>query len=55
MKLLVLLGTVISACFGSIYLVATIKGKVQPNRVTWLLWSLSPMSATIVAISTGIS
>ncbi len=32
--------------FGSFtYIIDTIKGKVQPNRVSWLLWSIAPLIA----------
>lgn len=44
-----------SAAFSCSYIVSTIKGTVKPNRVTWLLWSVSPMIATAAALSTGIT
>jgi hypothetical protein len=32
--------------FGTvIYLIDTLKGKVKPNKVTWILWSVNPLIA----------
>ena len=32
--------------FGTIiYLLGTLKGKVKPNKVTWLLWAINPLIA----------
>lgn len=36
-------GAIITAIGGSIYLYETLKGKIQPNRITWLLWGMFPM------------
>lgn len=41
----VYLGLIITSWGGVSYLVNTIQGKIQPNRVTWLLWSLAPLIA----------
>lgn len=51
MQYLVLIGALCSIVFGSVYLISTIQGKVQPNKVTWLLWALSPMISVIATIS----
>jgi hypothetical protein len=40
---LVIFGALCSAFFGSFYLIATIQGRVQPNKVTWLLWAIAPL------------
>lgn len=41
--------------FGSwSYLAETIKGKVKPNRVTWLLWSIAPLVAFSAQIQQGV-
>lgn len=37
------------------YIKETIEGKVKPNRISWLLWSIAPMIATGAAISTGVT
>ena len=48
--ILVILSVIIS-CLGSFaYFVDTIKGKSKPNRVSWAMWALAPLIATIVAV-----
>jgi hypothetical protein len=50
----VILGALIGA-IGSIgYLVDTIKGKVKPNRVSFLLWSIAPLIAFAAQIKQGV-
>ncbi len=36
------------------YLIDTIKGKVKPNRVTWLLWGIMPIIIYVAQISKGV-
>ena len=36
------------------YIIDTLKGKTKPNRISWLLWAIAPMIATIAAISDGV-
>ena len=36
------------------YLIYTIKGKVQPNRVTWFLWGVIPLVAFAAQIGQGV-
>ncbi|MDF7663724.1 hypothetical protein PT282_03450 [Bifidobacterium sp. ESL0763] len=55
MNLLVFAGACVSVAFSCSYIVSTIKGTVKPNRITWLLWAVSPMIATFAALSTGVS
>jgi len=31
-----------------------LQGKTKPNRVTWLLWSIAPLIASVAAFSTGV-
>ncbi|MEO8580988.1 MAG: hypothetical protein ABI425_00230 [Patescibacteria group bacterium] len=50
----VILGTVLSA-FGTIaYLIDTVKGRVKPNRVSFLLWSIAPFIAFAAQIKQGV-
>jgi hypothetical protein len=51
---LVILGAIISFIGNCSYLIATIKGKAQPNRVSWFLWSLAPFIAFFAEIKQGI-
>ncbi len=37
-----------------IYIKGTIQGKIKPNKVTWLMWSIAPLIATAAALSTGV-
>ncbi len=43
-----IVGALIASIGGFVYLYETIRGKVQPNRVTWLLWFLLP---TIILVA----
>jgi hypothetical protein len=36
------------------YLVDTIKGKIKPNKVSWLLWSIAPMIAFLAMVKQGV-
>lgn len=41
--------------FGDLtYLIATIRGKVKPNKVTWGLWALAPFVAFTAEIQQGV-
>lgn len=46
-------GTAIGAAGAAVYLRDTLRGTTQPNRVTWLLWSVAPLLAAAVALSGG--
>lgn len=50
----VIIGVAISV-FGSwSYLIDTLKGRVKPNKVSWLLWSIAPMIAFFAMIKQGV-
>lgn len=36
------------------YIRSMFKGHARPNRVTWLMWSIAPFTATAAAISSGV-
>lgn len=55
MHFFIILGTLISLAFSFLYLIASIQGKVRPNKVTWLIWGLAPGISGIAAISSGVS
>ena len=50
----VIVGTLIGAAGACAYLWDTIKGKVKPNRVSFLLWSIAPMIAFAAQIKQGV-
>ena len=50
----VLLGALINLIGGIIYVRDTIRGKVQPNRVSWGLWSLAVMIAFAAQLKQGV-
>lgn len=39
---------------GWTYLVETVQGKIQPNKVSWFLWSLAPLTAFAAEVSQGV-
>jgi len=48
------LGIILQSIGGIDYLIATIKGTVKPNRVTWLLWAAAPLIAFYAQYSQGV-
>lgn len=50
----VIVGTLIGAAGAFAYLWDTIKGRVKPNRVSFLLWSIAPMIAFAAQIKQGV-
>jgi hypothetical protein len=50
----VIVGTLISAVGSLTYLISTVRGKVKPNRVSFLLWSIAPFIAFAAQIKQGV-
>lgn len=50
----VIIGTLISAVGSIAYIIDTVKGKVKPNRVSFLLWSIAPIIAFAAQIGKGV-
>jgi hypothetical protein len=50
----IIVGTLIGAAGAVAYLVHTVKGKVKPNRVTFLMWSIAPLIAFSAQIDQGV-
>jgi len=50
----VIIGTLIGTAGGVAYLIDTIKGKIKPNRVSFLLWSIAPFIAFAAQIKQGV-
>jgi hypothetical protein len=50
----IIVGTLIGAAGSVAYLINTVKGKIKPNRVTFLLWSIVPFIAFFAQIEQGV-
>jgi len=50
----VFIGTIIGAIGSLAYLIDTVKGKVKPNRVSFLLWSIVPFIAFAAQVKQGV-
>lgn len=50
----VIVGAIIGAIGSLSYLIDTVKGKVKPNRVSFLLWSVAPLIAFAAEIQKGV-
>lgn len=50
----VIVGAIIASIGSLSYLIDTIKGRVKPNRVSFLLWSLAPLIAFAAEIRQGV-
>lgn len=50
----IIIGTLLGAVGSLAYLLDTVKGKVKPNRVSFLLWSIAPFIAFAAQINQGI-
>jgi len=50
----VVLGVLLQFIGGLSYLIDTIKGKIQPNKVSWFMWCIAPLVAFAAEISQGV-
>src|SRR5260221_11192052 len=50
----VILGVLIGSIGGVSYLIDTLKGKVKPNKVSYLLWTLAPSIILAAQIQEGV-
>lgn len=50
----VIVAAVFNVLGGLSYLIATLKGQVKPNRVTWFLWAVVPLIAFVAEIKQGV-
>ncbi len=55
MHSIVIIGSLIGLGFSALYLIETIKGTVQPNKVTWLIWALAPLISAVAAFFSGVT
>jgi hypothetical protein len=50
----VFLGAAVGIVGALSYAVDTVRGRTQPNRVTWLLWAVAPLLAFAVEVDKGV-
>jgi hypothetical protein len=50
----VILGACLQVIGEGFYSVDTIRGRTQPNRVSWLIWGIAPLSAFAVEVQAGV-
>ncbi len=50
----IFIGLLLQAYGGWQYFIDTIKGKIQPNRVSWFLWSFAPLIAFAAEVKQGV-
>ncbi len=50
----VIIGALIGALGSLAYLIDTVKGRVRPNRVSFLLWALAPLIAFAAQLKQGV-
>ncbi len=53
-KNFVIIGALIGAAGSVAYLMHTLKGRVKPNRVSFLLWSVAPLIAFFAQVKQGV-
>ena len=41
-------------CSSGVYAYATLRGKTQPNRMTWFMWAVAPLITTAAQIAGGV-
>ncbi|MFA6460439.1 MAG: hypothetical protein WCV73_04315 [Patescibacteria group bacterium] len=55
LKYLVLLGGTVQLIGIAYYIKETVRGNIQPNKASWLLWAIAPMITTLAALSKGVT
>jgi hypothetical protein len=55
LQYLVLLGACINATGSYRYIRDTVRGNTKPNRVTYFMWGVAPLIATVAAVSKGVT
>ncbi len=50
----VIVGTIIAGIGTLSYLVDTVRGRVKPNRVSFLMWSIAPLIAFVAQLKQGV-
>lgn len=50
---LVIIGSLLQLYGASFYIRGTLMGRTKPNRITWILWTASPLIAVAASLSQG--
>lgn len=50
----VIVGAIIAALGTLSYIIDTVKGRVKPNRVSFLIWSIAPLIAFVAQLKQGV-
>lgn len=51
---LVFLGAAVQLIGSLFYAKETLSGNARPNRITWLMWSVAPLIATVASLASGV-
>jgi hypothetical protein len=51
---ILIIGAVLSVAGTWSYVVATVRGETQPNRVTWIMWAVAPLLAFAIEVQQGV-
>jgi len=54
LEYLVIVAAVASLLAAIVYIRSMFIGGTKPNRVTWLMWAIAPLIATVAALSNGV-
>jgi len=54
LQTLVVIGIILNGISTLTYIIQTVRGKVQPNKVTYFLWSIAPLIAFAAQKSQGV-
>jgi hypothetical protein len=53
LQYVVILGVIAQTIGCSAYVINTVRGKTKPNRVSWLIWAMAPLIATVAELVQG--
>ena len=54
LQYLVLVGAIVNIIGAFSYIKNTLRGLTKPNKITWLMWTIAPIIATVAALSKGV-
>ncbi|MCK5107887.1 MAG: hypothetical protein KAQ83_04110 [Nanoarchaeota archaeon] len=52
---LVIIGAIAQLWGSLVYVKETLAGRAKPNRVTWLMWAIAPLIASVAAFMSGVT